>query len=550
MVFSVFRPTTSDPSRSPQVRRRLFRRSSSTKSVTSLSQATVLPRDATATKPIQPDLTDLNESLAALAAIFPDVCPEVFREMLTTFSGESRLQIVAEQLLKHKAKWVKDRWRIPSKGTEPNTPKEIYEVEEPSDARADSSGTGILPVEEQFRTESYKQAVRSMLCQEFKNLSKSTVDGVLAEQNHSYTSSRLVLLGLAAKSWRISLGTILSKWKKSGPPYPRDHFMLVWNGPRDRSLLIAPTLKESGNGELDMELYNTVLKPILDQRKQDIEAQDLEVAVTINEQEAEEADALHECECCFSSTTFERMATCTAGAHTVCFTCIQHAASEALYGQSWGLNIDHTRGQMACLAPTSSTPCRGCIPHSLAHRAIAGTKGGPQTWQKLSSRLADEAILKSQAPLIRCPFCPYAEFDDLYLPPSTLRYRLNTSHPLQTLLLLFLAFNFFPLLLCYTILTLVLPLPTLQTLQTLFSNSLRTLTRTTHLSPRFQCRSPSCLATSCLLCQKPWRDPHICHESAHLSLRTTVEAARTAALKRTCPRCGLGFVKDSGCNKM
>lgn len=35
-----------------------------------------------------------------------------------------------------------------------------------------------------------------------------------------------------------------------------------------------------------------------------------------------------------------------------------------------------------------------------------------------------------------------------------------------------------------------------------------------------------------------------------LDLRETVEAARTAAVKRTCPRCGLSFVKASGCNKL
>ena len=29
-----------------------------------------------------------------------------------------------------------------------------------------------------------------------------------------------------------------------------------------------------------------------------------------------------------------------------------------------------------------------------------------------------------------------------------------------------------------------------------------------------------------------------------------MEAARTTAIKRTCPQCGLGFIKESGCNKL
>jgi hypothetical protein len=71
-----------------------------------------------------------------------------------------------------------------------------------------------------------------------------------------------------------------------------------------------------------------------------------------------------------------------------------------------------------------------------------------------------------------------------------------------------------------------------------------------HRSPRFKCRNPACLRASCLKCQKAWHDPHTCHEPLLISLRTTVEAARTAAIKRTCPRCGLSFVKASGCNKL
>ncbi|KAI5301618.1 hypothetical protein KEM55_001620, partial [Ascosphaera atra] len=64
------------------------------------------------------------------------------------------------------------------------------------------------------------------------------------------------------------------------------------------------------------------------------------------------------------------------------------------------------------------------------------------------------------------------------------------------------------------------------------------------------CAHPDCGKVSCITCHKEWRDPHVCHEPLLMSLRTTVEAARTAAVKRTCPQCGLSFVKSSGCNKL
>ena len=564
MVFPSLRPTPLNDSKSSGPRYSLSRPLSPTVLTRPLLRPPSSPKNAPTSIPDQQELTDLNNSLLVLATVFPDVRPEVFREMLTTFSEESRLFIVAEQLLKHKVTWVKDRWRIPSKsGSSSNILREVFEVEKESDGKKSGSVT-LLPLEEQFRSESYKQATRSMLCQEFKGLSRSTIDGVLAEQNYSYSYCRPILLGLASKSWRFSFSAFLSKWKRASQTGADNHFMVVYDATQTGKPSDIPTVRPTGDKELDAEIYSTVLKPILEHKAQKSVTQDFDFATALNEEEAEQASALFECECCFSTSTFEQIATCTNHAHTICFACIQHTVSEALYGQSWGLNIDHTRGQIACpaLSTNSTSHCAGVIPHTLARQAITSTKPGHQTWQKLQSRLADEALLKSQAPLIRCPFCPYAEIDDLYLPPRTLNYRFNTRTPFLTILLVLLPWNFIPLLLFYILLITFLPtlnpyqvsflpnLPRLPNPLTLLSTSLKTLSRRTHLSPRFTCRSPTCARTSCLLCHQSWQDSHICHESATISLRTTVEAARTAALKRTCPRCGLGFVKESGCNKM
>ncbi|MCJ1478543.1 hypothetical protein MMC13_007223 [Lambiella insularis] len=556
MVFASFRPTKVDEPLRPGDRHRHLRSTSSTSSILKTLRSASYELSATLSSakdaPARPsdrstDFTELNNALLALVAIFPDIRPEVFREMLSTFSGESQLHIIAEQLIKHKAKWVNGRWCLPTKDNDPSTLDQNTRCQQQTEETNSGRHRSPVPLREQFRSETYKQATRTALCQEFKALSRSTVDGVLAEQNYSYTAARPVLLGLASKSWRSGFSTFLLKWRKPSQEISDKHFMLLWTRTLEGGPTLVPTLRDSGDKELDEELYSLVLKPLLEKRHQAQEAINLELATLLNEQEAEEAGAVYECECCCSDTTFEHMVTCTTGVHVICFTCIQHAVSEALYGQSWGLNIDHLRGQIACLAPTATMKCDGCIPQELARRAVLlQSKGGFQMWQKLESRLADEALLKSQVPLVRCPFCNYAELDELYL-RSAPRWRLNTSQPVRTLLLLAFSFNFIGLLCLYTIFARLFSLPAPQQL---LCNSATTLIRNTHLSPRFKCRSPSCHRTSCLKCHKSWVDPHICHESATLSLRTTVEAARTAALKRTCPRCGLGFVKDSGCNKM
>src|SRR3569833_2850819 len=50
--------------------------------------------------PEPPDLRDLNHGLEALAAVYPVIQFEVFREMLASFDGVSRLAVVADALLK------------------------------------------------------------------------------------------------------------------------------------------------------------------------------------------------------------------------------------------------------------------------------------------------------------------------------------------------------------------------------------------------------------------------------------------------------------------
>ena len=477
-------------------------------------------------------LAELNGELAVLANAFPRILPEALREMLQTFDGESRLHIVAEELLKHQDGWVKDRWR-----------KAIQDT--------DKAKNDQLPVtaEDCFRRASYKKAVRTTLYEEFKALSKSKIEGVLAEENFCYTRARLTLQNVASKNWRNSFNVFVSRLLRSAKFKNEDHYILVWPKNHRVEANSVPYLKETGDGELDAELYQNVLLPFLQKSKKEREEKDWETAVTLNEAEALDAQAMYECQCCFLDTPFEQMATCTTNAHVICFPCIKNTVSEALFGQSWGRNIENRCGQLKCLAPMSGDICDGCILHSATRRAILQSKGGKEILTKLETRLAEESVMKARLALVHCPFCAYAEVDELYFPPCTVRHKLNTAHFTATVFLLLLMLNFVPLLLLYALVSRPL-FHELPTITSMFSTSLARLSRTRHLSQRFQCRSPLCALPSCLTCFKIWHDPHVCHESAVVSLRTTIEAARTAALKRTCPRCGLGFIKDSGCNKL
>lgn len=481
---------------------------------------------------------ELNAALETLAGTFPDVRVEVFRELLVRFDGESRLQVCVEQLLRHKEKWVEGRWNIPesqttSDGQDPNDRAGLH----------GPVGENLVPVEERFRSEEYKAAVQMILAKEFSGLNKSTVDAVLAEANFSYWRARPTLRDLSRRTWRATFNNILPFRRKKDRD---DHPLMTWQRRMDGELI--PRLKETGSAELDVELYAILLAPLLDQRRENQEADDYRLALELNEQEAKSVDALYECECCFADVTFEQIATCSANAHVICYLCIQRTIFEALFGQGWGKSVDLERSTLKCLAPLSVGACEGCLHPQIVRQAVLLDTAGSETFRKFEDRLASETLLKSQMKLIRCPFCSYAEADPIYHPSSRgIRWQVRRDGGIiPSILMTLFLLDLVPL---FVIPFLIFLLVDPSSVLALFENAIRHLCL--KIRPqRFTCANPSCQRVSCITCQKPWRDPHICHEPLLLDLRATVEAARTAAVKRTCPRCGLSFVKSSGCNKL
>ncbi|KAF5872764.1 putative ring finger protein [Botrytis fragariae] len=69
----------------------------------------------------------------------------------------------------------------------------------------------------------------------------------------------------------------------------------------------------------------------------------------------------------------------------------------------------------------------------------------------------------------------------------------------------------------------------------------------------FRCQAPDCEKVSCRLCKLESHIPMTCEENTKangLSIRRQIEEAMSAAMIRTCNKCGTPFVKEEGCNKM
>ncbi|RDL33659.1 uncharacterized protein BP5553_08027 [Venustampulla echinocandica] len=513
-----------------------------------LEQSYPYIREEAHLKPIEPespDLRELNNSLAALVAIFPDVQIEVFREMLSSFEQESRLAVVTEALLKNKMKWVGGRYRVAGKETA---------VQGDKDKSTPTTSQGQLLEEEKFRAPEYKKAVKTAMYHEFKGLSRSTINGVLAEHNYSYTLARPTLIALSSKSWRFSISSLFLRRKAASSIEAEHHPLVIWQSTGQGS--IVPTHKTTGSPDLDRELFQSLILPIQRRLLAESEAKDRALAVELNNVEAEDNEALHDCECCFTATTFEELSACDDGGHFICFQCVRHVVKEAVFGQGWQRNINADNGTLRCVAAMSGD-CQGCISQSLIRRAFSEDKGGNDVVRKLDERLAEDSLLKTQLPLIRCPFCCYAEVDELYLPESQRSWHLKRTGPpfIYTFVILLFGVGMIPFLLpVFLIFSFLFLLVSSQ--QTFgdfairhFNESVTRLRRKKH-GLKFVCQNPACSRTSCISCSKAWTDIHICHESSLLALRTQVELAMSLAIKRTCPRCNTSFVKSSGCNKL
>ncbi|KAF1982746.1 hypothetical protein K402DRAFT_362313 [Aulographum hederae CBS 113979] len=540
-------------------RSRSSRSTPSPKSTRPSSQAE-LDSDPEEQEAEDPQLQELNAALEDLAQIFPNIQPEVFREMLAHLEGESRVQLVTENLLRNDAKWVRGRYRV-QPGNNHNQEQEKKKRHRNKNTQSRGSRGEELASMDKFRSEAYKSAVKDAFYQEFKGLSHSTIKAVLAEYNYSYTEARPVLVELATKSWRFSISTILFKRRV---PSAEDHPLVVPASSEvhsNRLKITLPKLKPTSSPELNKELWDTLIVPLRRQNAEEMEAADRALAERLNEEQAEELGEMYDCECCFTSSPMEHMSACDDRCHYICYRCIRHSINEALYGQGWARNMDAKRSTLRCIAPGSGgEECHGCIAPGTVRCALVQEKDGEHTWRKLEERSTTEALIKSKLPLIRCPFCPYAEVDDLFLQPLPSDIQLKNTTLLGFIGLLLLQFlRFGPVrilvqvLFVFSLIFLVVAphfnLSGKATLLSPLTASFHRLVRKRR-GLKFICASPACGASTCLTCKKRWHDIHACYTSERQAFRAYVEAAMADAIKRTCPACNLSFVKAAGCNKL
>lgn len=499
--------------------------------------------------PDAPDLQDLNASLDALCTVFPDIQIDVFREMLSSFDGESRLALVANALLQNKVTWVKGRWRAADKE---KMPRHVPAAA----AGAAEAGQGPLPVvslhpRHKFRSKEYRNAVEKLAWQEFKGLSRSTIIAVLAENNYWYTDARPTLVSLSSKSWRFAISSLFLRRKSVTGTEAATHPLVFWKSSGRGSMV--PCIKTAGNPELDKELYEALIVPILKQAREELEDKDRTLAAELNTKEAERLESMFECSCCFTEATFEEIVACNVEGHTICFRCVHHTLSEAVFGQGWQSSINTETGTLRCLAVEGSG-CKGCISQEQMHRAMLEFKQGAGIMHKFEQRLAEHSLVASGLPLVRCPFCSYAEIDEIYEPPKPL----IQPSPRKN------AFKLIFVVLCIGFMPFLLPMAVIIGIATVLLSYKKDITiplsqeyhaalqrlHRRRAGSKFTCRNPDCQRSSCLSCNKQWVDIHVCNESSLVALRTQVEQAMSMAVKRVCPRCNTSFVKSAGCNKL
>jgi hypothetical protein len=334
---------------------------------------------------------------------------------------------------------------------------------------------------------------------------------VLAEHNFQYSRSRATLSEIAAKSWRFSFSQLFRRAARDSE----------YSGP-------------TGCKELDDELFE-LARPA---REAQI-AGDRAIAVLLNEAEAAAASSLLECECCFGDYAWEDMVACTGG-HFFCHNCLRRSVEESIFGQG-KKNLLPEKASVCCLSSTASPPCQEFV-HPDVLRAVLPE----EMLHSLEDRTAQEAIEKSGLNLVRCPFCGYAEVDEL----QSYRIRrpelalaglfvgsicLLLPYGKQILLLL-------PLLLLSSLPGSAAALPHVQ--KALHNMALR------RRGTLFRCENPRCKRHSCITCGKEWLPFHKCYEKEEDAARIFVEKAMADAVKRTCPLCHVSFVKSDGCNKL
>ena len=487
-------------------------------------------------------LQELNGQLSRLAELFPEIRLDLLREHLSSFPGPSRLNVATNMLLSNRALWLPDpqvRTRLTPTG------KDVERLPQ-----------GVpFPKHELFRSESYIDSVTTALYEEFSgSLSNEFIGNVLSSNNWYYADSRTVLLEASGKTWRQWVKRVFNRRVDLVPTL---HPLILGNltDADATRLRIKPGLDEA----LSAELHEALIAPLQEGRVKQQMHDDEHLARQINDEEAQAVQSTYDCDCCLCTNTFEQITVCSEDQHFICHECLARTMSEAVYGQGWAQGVRGDKGTLNCVALSTgpNASCPGWIPREQLQMAMNSNHENADMWSHFEKKVQDTQLNPAEH-LLQCPFCPYAESTDIS--PKNRQKTGASWINISFCALIGLGMPLFCMGLacvypnvCYTGFVLL-------SLAWLLNKQQLRNERESKQKPKqkgdedvlngrkFVCRSPSCSRKSCLKCLVDWTDPHRCFSASSNSLRNYVEAAITRAIKRTCPACGVSFVKSSGCN--
>lgn len=267
--------------------------------------------------------------------------------------------------------------------------------------------------------------------------------------------------------------------------------------------------------------------------KRDVQIQeDNKVAKMLNEEEHASCNALIECQCCFGDYAWEEIVCCQDG-HFICHTCVTSSVKEGLYGQGKHFKLDLCT--ITCLSSTAVPACQSYIPNELLKQALPN-----DIMQSLDNKAAQESLTQSGLTLLRCPFCPYAEVDEVR--PYRVKRFYTFLFGFITLLLVLALPVLLPALLLFVALVrfsgsqplLLFPGRAERWTRQFLNLRMKRIQHKTR-GQMFRCHNKfqGCGKSSCSNCLQEWKPFHKCFEKEEDGYRIYVEKAMAEAVKRT-----------------
>ncbi|KAJ1925889.1 hypothetical protein IWQ60_004262 [Tieghemiomyces parasiticus] len=434
--------------------------------------------------------------------------------------------------------------------------------------RVTGTPPGVLNPGDYFRPPAYREGARLRLFRAFPMLYRSTVDAVLAENHGDFIPSYYQLQDIKDREPNSWFKSVLQQFIPGRPKQAEDH----------PSMYHLDLLRD-----VDALDRATRWKQV---------ASDGCVAVALNEEEYERHGQLITCGCCYDEFPFERLASCTAG-HLCCHDCLRRFTEEFIFGQAGGKQpTDDSDGGLADLRCIGHGDCVGCYTPTTLQQVLPLeilTQYDQETARRSLTRWRRNQGPTSQAEtVVTCSACAYAYL----VPPTgrTTRWWLagsgNTSIVWQhlgtalragfTILavtggiyildkLATLVLGLHMTIILESCMVFIIPPVVISRvfgarhanfraqLQELYQNQaarrdpVGTKTLPTGI---YQCPNPHCRRLVCPTCDKPLTPDHRCGESYKEAMKRYIDRAMNEAVKRTCPRCQMSFVKSDGCNKM